>query len=105
MNGINKIKELMNLLDELDMDNIDVVNQLSKDFTEWCRWNKSYENIEVFKPKEFRTIVVIHNLWVGYHLSIYNSWDFLKDVKFFLEEYCCENDEDYCYDFWINKLK
>jgi len=88
----------------IDMDNIKKVELLAKNFMEWCRWNKSYETIEVIKPKNFVTIIVVHNLWES-HLSIYNSWDFLKDVIYFLDEYA-DNDDNYNYmfDFWNNKL-
>lgn len=100
------LKKLIDLLHDLDMDEIDIVKKLAKDFIEWCKWNKSYKTIEILEPKEFKTIIVVHNLWEYNQPSIYDSWDFLKDVVYFIDEYCCENEEDlkYCYDFWINKL-
>lgn len=88
----------------IDMDNIEKVQLLAENFVEWCKWNKSYETIEVIKPKNFDAIIVIHNLW-GNKLSIYDSWDFIKDVIYFLDEYS-DNDDNYNYmfNFWNDKL-
>ena len=101
------IYDFLKKFNEIDMDEIDKVNLLVKNFEEWLRINKSYETIEVFKPKEFRTIVIVHNLY-EHDLCIYNSWDFIKDIIYFLEEYS-DTDEryEYMFNFWnekINKL-
>ena len=96
--------DFLKQFNDIDMDDIEKVKLLADNFMEWCRWNKSYETIEVIKPKNFVTIIVIHNLWER-HLSIYNSWDFLKDVIYFLEEYSDNDDNyDYMFNFWNDKL-
>ena len=96
--------DFLKQFNDIDMDDIKKVQLLANDFIEWCRWNKSYETIEVWKPKRFTSIVVMHNLWEC-QLSIYNSWDFLRDVIYFLDEYS-DNDDNYNYmfNFWNKKL-
>ena len=98
--------------DTLDMDNYFVVYKLAEEFTRWLRWNKTYEDIEVFEPKEFRTIVVVHNIGdVNSGLTMYSSWEFFEDVKEWLIEYVnheMEDEElhdlyyDDVYSFWNN---
>lgn len=99
------MEEILRKLDEIDMDNIESVKLLAKCFEEWSVWNKRYEDIEVFESKKFRTIIVVHNIWDN-KLSIYSSWRFMKDVKYFLNLYSWETIEDYeyCYNFWNEKL-
>ena len=99
------MNELIEKFAEIDMDEFANVVLLAKYFEEWCRWNKSYEDIDVFRSTKFRTIVVIHNLW-DRHISIYNSWDFLKDVIYFIDDYITESEEDYkyCLDFWKERF-
>lgn len=96
--------DFLKQFNDIDMDDIKKVELLAKNFVEWCRWNKSYETIEVIKPKNFVTIVVIHNL-CECQLRICDSWDFLNDIIYLLDEYS-DNDEnyDYMFNFWNKKL-
>lgn len=87
------IKKFISKFDDLDMDNPFVVYKLAEDFKSWLRWNKSYEDIDVVEPKSFRTIIVVHNLF-EHELKMYDSWSFLEDVKYFLEEYVNNEMED-----------
>lgn len=90
----------------VDYDDIKIVKQLAKDFQEWCRWNKSYEIIEVIESKEFETIVVIHQLFDDY-IKVTDSWEFIRDVKYFLKAYSDQSKEDciYMITFWEEKVQ
>ena len=90
----------------LDYDNITIVKKLAEYYVEWCRLNKSYESVEVLKPKHFKTIVVIHNMYDNC-LKTIDSWEFVSDVKYFLKLYSNESDENYEFmmNFWKNKVE
>ena len=105
--GLNNLLWKFN---ELDMDDLITVETLVLYFRAWLRWNKTYEDIEVLECENFRTIVIVHNLCD--ELSIYDSWKFVEDVIYWLEEYVThDSDEEFLnlyyndvYEFWNNKL-
>lgn len=100
---MNKTK-LFNRMNDLDMDNIDIVKQLADNYIEWCKWNKAYEEIEVFESKKFESIIVLHSFFDI--LKAEDGWEFLSDIKYILNEYSNNSQEDYDYmiDFWKEKI-
>ena len=106
------IKNFIEQFDDIDMDNPFTVQLLAENYRKWLRWNKTYEDVEVLIPENFRTIVVIHNF--APELRIINSWEFLEDVKYYLTEYVNNEMDDeelhdeYYYDvvdFWAYPIQ
>lgn len=97
-------KELFNKMNSLDMDNIESVNKLANDYLKWCEWNKASEKIEIIKSQKFDNIIVIHKLFDI--LKAEDSWEFLSDIKYLLNEYSNHSKEDcnYMIDFWKTKI-
>lgn len=100
----NEISRLFRKFNELDMDNIDTVNQIAEDFLEWIEWNKGYETIEIFESKKFESVIVIHSFFDI--LKAEDGWEFIKDIKYLLQQYAINSKEDlrYMLDFWNDKL-
>lgn len=100
----NRISRLFKKMNKLDLDNIDTVEQLANDYLEWCKWNKAYEEIEIFESKKFESIIVVHSFFDI--LKAEDGWEFLNDIKYLLQEYGTNSKEDlkYMLDFWENKI-
>ena len=100
----NRISRLFKKMNNLDLDNIDTVEQLANDYLEWCEWNKTYEEIEIFESEKFESIIVVHSFFNI--LKAEDGWEFLSDIKYLLQEYGTNSPEDlkYMLDFWENKI-
>lgn len=101
----NRISRLFRKIESFEINDYKDIRKLADIFEEWTRWNRSPETIEVIKSNEFDTIIVVHNLFDDF-IKVTDSWEFIKDVKYFLQEYGTESKEylNYMLDFWEEEI-
>ena len=105
---LKNVEEIINKFDDLDMDNFMTVQILVDEFKRWLNWNKTYVKIEVFESREFDTIIIAHKFFDS--VKIIDSWEFLEDIKYCLNDYVNRTDDedlhnlyfDDVYCFWNN---
>lgn len=104
---------LFNLLKELYMyeDDLNVIEVLAKSFEEWCIANKyfgfEYEILDYREKFCTNDILIIHNMWRENNedYTMNNGHEFIQNIEYILDDYCrLQDDYDYCYDFWFDKL-
>ena len=89
---LKNVEEIINKFDDLDMDNFMTVQILVDEFKRWLNWNKTYVKIEVFESREFDTIIIAHKFFDS--VKIIDSWEFLEDIKYCLNDYVNRTDDE-----------